>query len=92
MSKKEYTIKFNTNLSEIESISDLEEKEFQGQKLEQKQMEALRIFRALRLKKLQKKAGKTTEEQFHCKYEYFRAISNLVDYKDFLKKYSSVQL
>ncbi len=90
MSKKEYSINFNTNINDIKSISDIEEKEFEGQPLDKEELEALRIFRALRLKKLRKKVDKNKEDQFHSKYEYFRALSNLVDYKDFLKQFNKI--
>lgn len=64
------------------TIRDLEEKELEGQPLSEKEIEALRLFRELRLKKLIK--AQETEEKFHSKFEYFRELSNVLDYNDFL--------
>ena len=85
MSKKDFILDFNTNtdLNSIETLSDLEQKEFQGKSLNKEEAEALRLFRKIRLKKLKNKTDK--EEQFHCRFEYFRAVFNLVDYREFLK-------
>lgn len=64
------------------SISDLELKEYDGLALENEEKEALEKFYRVRIEKLEKRQQK--EESFHRKFEYFRAISNLVDYRDIL--------
>lgn len=85
MTKKDFGLNFNTDtdLSKTKTLSDIEQMEFKGQQLSKEEAEALYLFRKLRLKKLQNKTDK--EEQFHHRFEYFRAVYNLVDYRDFLK-------
>lgn len=68
--------------SKVVSISDLEIKEFDGVQLNLEEKEALNKFYKARIKKLKKKQDE--EEIFHERFEYFRAISNLVDYRDIL--------
>ena len=67
---------------EILSISDLQEKEFEGEHLLEEEQEALREFRQLRLKKL--KESSKSEKKFHKKFEYLRTLSLLLDYRDLL--------
>lgn len=68
--------------SQVISISDLEIKEFDGEQLRSEEKEALEKFYKARIKKLKKKQDQ--EDIFHERFEYFRAISNLVDYRDLL--------
>lgn len=68
----------------IISISDLEIKDFQGLPLESEEKQALKKFHEARIKKLNKK--KDTESLFHQEFEYYRAVSNLVDYRDILSE------
>jgi len=74
----------NVDFNQLETISDLEEKEFDGISLNMLELKALRLFRELRLKTLSIQTKK--ESQFHNKYEYFRALSNTIDYKEFVNK------
>lgn len=71
------------DLNKIVSINDLEEKEFQGLPLSEDENDAIRRFKDFRLQKLKKKLD--SEEKFHERFEYFQAISCLMDYRDFLK-------
>jgi len=68
----------------IVSISDLEIKEFDGQPLASEEKAALVKFHTARIKKLQKKGNK--ESAFHGYFEYYRTLSNVVDYRDILKE------
>lgn len=73
-----------TDVSQVVSLNDLEEKEYNGQMLSQEEEKALTIFRKIRLQRLLKKAG--SEVKFHENYEYLRAVKNVVDYRDFLNE------
>jgi hypothetical protein len=68
----------------VVTISDIQEKEFDGLELTSEELQALQKFRKHRVKKLEKKQHQ--EEAFHDRYEYFRALSNLVDYRDYLNQ------
>ena len=79
--------KIQTYLSQVDSakvisISDLELKEFDGEVLGSEEKEALQKFYKARIKRLKKKQDQ--EDHFHSRFEYYRAISNLVDYRDIL--------
>jgi len=74
----------NTDVRNIVSLSDIEEKEFQGIPLEEDEAKAIQLFRDYRLAKLSKKVG--SDEKFNERFEYFQALSNLVDYRDWLNK------
>lgn len=76
------TINPNVDLNSIESLNDLELKEFEGEVLSKDEMKALHLFRQLRLSKLKKQRG--LESEFHTQFEYFRKLSNFIDYKVFL--------
>lgn len=76
---------FSIDINQIESINDLEIKELDGNTLDKIQMDALRCFRQLRLSRLRKLENE--DNLFHSQYEYFRRLSNFVDYKDFLNRY-----
>ena len=73
----------SNNSNSIETLSDLEEKEFLGKSLTELEQKALKLFRTIRLKSLKKNK---LESQFHDQFEYFRTIYNLMDYRDFLKR------
>ena len=62
------------------TLSDLEIKEFDGIQLSDQEHVALQKFRELRLRKLMKKVG--NEPKFHCNFEFFRTISNTLDYRE----------
>ena len=66
------------------SISDLEIKEFSGQSLAMEEKAAIEKFHLARIKTLQKENAK--EASFHDHYEYYRTISNVVDYHDILEE------
>ncbi len=84
----EHRKRIQTYLSQIDgskvvSISDLEIKEFDGATLRAEEKKALEKFYKTRFKKLKKKQDE--EDSFHDRFEYYRAISNLVDYRDILE-------
>ena len=68
----------------ITSISDLQIKEFDGDQLEPKEKVAIEKFREARIKKLQ--SNQSEEASYHAYFEYYRALGNLVDYRDILKE------
>lgn len=70
------------DVSKAITINDLENKDFAGKKLESEEVTALQKFRKARIKKL--KTQRRKEFDFHFTYEYYRALSNLVDYRDIL--------
>ena len=70
------------DLDSLVSISDIEIKEFNGNQLIKEEKEALAKFRSARIKKLSKEKNK--ENTFNEDYEYYRTISNLIDYRDIL--------
>ena len=61
----------------------MESKLFRGEALTEDETKALEAYKALRLKKLQKKVKH--EDQFHKRFEYLRSLSYLVDYRDFIR-------
>lgn len=73
---------------DVITISDLQEKEYNGEELSFEEEVALNKFRKIRVKKLAKKVDQ--EAAFHARFEYLRAISNLVDYRTFLEKNTSL--
>lgn len=66
------------------TLQELEDKELDGIHLSSLEEEALQLFRKVKLEKLTKIIEK--EEEFHLKYEYFRELSNFLDYQEFLAK------
>ena len=67
----------------ITSISDLEIREFAGEPLALEEKAAMKKFHEARINRLKKTHEK--ESSFHTSFEYFRTLSNLVDYRDILK-------
>lgn len=65
-----------------ESINDLRDKEFSGKSLSADEKFALANFDRYRLKILN---SQENEEQFHIHYRQIQVISNLGDWKEFLK-------
>ncbi|MEQ8907749.1 MAG: hypothetical protein RIC95_01030 [Vicingaceae bacterium] len=80
--KKIRAISESFDPASVTTIADLQDKEFSGESLTEEQEKALRSFRKLRVKKLAKKQHQ--EEAFHARFEYLRALSNLVDYRQFI--------
>lgn len=70
--------------TKITSIIDLEIKEFDGGVLVSEEKAAIRKFREARMKKLQ--SEHTEEASYHAYFEYYRALGNLVDYRDILNE------
>lgn len=69
------------------SINDLREKEFNGEKLTQKEKQALMNFDAYRLSELN---AQKDDMSFHKRYRELQVMANLGDYEEFLKgKYFS---
>lgn len=66
----------------LTSISDIEIKEFEGEALSEDESKALYKFRKARLDKLNNDNSRT--QDFNERYEYLRAVSNLIDYRDIL--------
>ena len=71
------------------SLSDLEIQELDGQRLKKIEMKALRCFRQLRLKKLQKTEQ---EEEYHNEFEHFRMVSATTDYREFLTQHCTTNI
>lgn len=65
-----------------ESINDLRDKEFSGKSLSAEEKYALANFDRYRLKILN---SQENEEQFHLNYRQIQVISNLGDWREFLK-------
>ncbi len=65
-----------------ESINDLKDKEFSGKTLSAEEKFALANFDKYRLHILN---SQEDEEQFHIHYRQLQVISNLGDWKEFLK-------
>jgi hypothetical protein len=65
-----------------ESINDLRDKEFSGKKLTAEEKYALSNFDRYRLNILN---SQENEEQFHLHYRQLQVISNLGDWREFLK-------
>ena len=65
-----------------ESINDLRDKEFSGKALTAEEKYALATFDKYRLKILNTQEN---EEQFHLLYRQIQVISNLGDWREFLK-------
>ncbi len=65
-----------------ESINDLRDKEFSGKKLTAEEKFALANFDRYRLNILN---AQENEEQFHYHYRQLQVISNLGDWREFLK-------
>lgn len=89
LEKKRKVIEFSASFdpSRDTTIADLQDKEFNGEPLTEEEEIALSSFQKLRVKKLAKKQHK--EEAFHARFEYLRAISNLVDYRQFISNKKS---
>ncbi|MBL4710616.1 MAG: hypothetical protein JKY48_19490 [Flavobacteriales bacterium] len=84
--KDTFKIDTTIDLSSIRTLSDLELEELDGEILSREELKALRLFRQLRLSKLKKQQGQ--ESEFNSQFEYFRTLSNFIDYKEFLDKSS----
>jgi hypothetical protein len=65
-----------------ESINDLRDKEFSGKSLTAEEKFALANFDRYRLNILN---SQENEEQFHLQYRQIQVISNLGDWREFLK-------
>lgn len=65
------------------SINDLREKEFNGEKLTQKEKQALMNFDAYRLSELN---AQKDDMSFHKRYRELQVMANLGDYEEFLKE------
>ncbi len=65
-----------------ESINDLRDKEFSGKTLTAEEKFALANFDRYRLNVLN---SQESEEQFHLHYRQLQVISNLGDWREFLK-------
>ena len=65
-----------------ESINDLRDKEFSGKPLSAEEKFALANFDKYRLNILN---SQESEEQFHLHYRQIQVISNLGDWREFLK-------
>ena len=65
-----------------ESINDLRDKEFSGKSLSAEEKYALATFDKYRLQILN---SQENEEQFHSLYRQIQVISNLGDWREFLK-------
>lgn len=65
-----------------ESINDLRDKEFSGKSLTAEEKFALANFDKYRLQILN---SQENEEQFHLNYRQIQVISNLGDWREFLK-------
>ena len=83
--KKDITTRFFTkkDIGGAESINDLRDKEFSGVTLSAEEKFALANFDKYRLKVLNAQKG---EEQFHLLYRQIQVISNLGDWREFLKE------
>jgi hypothetical protein len=66
----------------VESINDLRDKEFSGKTLSAEEKFALANFDKYRLSILN---AQQDEEQFHLHYRQLQVISNLGDWREFLK-------
>lgn len=66
-----------------ESINDLRDKEFSGKSLTAEEKYALANFDKYRLSVLNSQEG---EEKFHLLYRQIQVISNLGDWREFLKE------
>lgn len=65
------------------SINDLREKEFSGERLTQKEKQALVNFDRFRINELN---AQTEDMAFHKKYQELQVMANLGDYTEFLKE------
>lgn len=65
-----------------ESINDLRDKEFSGKSLSAEEKYALANFDTYRLNILN---SQENDEQFHLSYRQIQVISNLGDWREFLK-------
>lgn len=74
---------FKSVLGAPVSISDLREKEFNGEKLSKKEKLALVSFDKYRISVLNRQEN---EDAFHKKYMELQALSNLAPFEEFLKE------
>lgn len=70
------------DIGTTESINDLRDKEFSGKPLNAEEKYALANFDRYRLNVLN---AQENEEQFHLHYRQLQVISNLGDWREFLK-------
>lgn len=82
--KNDITKKFFTkqDIGGVESINDLRDKEFSGKPLSAEEKFALANFDTYRLNILN---AQSDEEIFHQHYRQLQVISNLGDWREFLK-------
>ena len=82
---KDITTRFFTkkDIGGAESINDLRDKEFSGSNLSADEKFALANFDKYRLTVLN---AQKDEEQFHLLYRQIQVISNLGDWREFLKE------
>ena len=82
--KKDISKRFFTteDIGGAESINDLRDKEFSGKSLSAEEKYALATFDKYRLKILN---SQENDEQFHLHYRQLQVISNLGDWREFLK-------
>lgn len=82
--KKDITTHFFTRptRSVTESINDLRDKEFSGKMLSAEEKYALAMFEKYRLSILN---AQENEDEFHRRYRQLQVISNLGDWREFLK-------
>lgn len=73
----------NKDTGEITSISDLREKEFRNENLAEEQQQAILNFDRFRLSELNKIKN---DFDFNARYCELQIMSNLTDYKEFLKE------
>lgn len=67
----------------LKSINDLREKEYSGEKLSNKERQALIAFDKYRIAILNRQES---EDDFHKKYLEFQTMANLTPYEEFLKE------
>lgn len=70
------------DIAGTESINDLRDKEFSGKSLTAEEKYALANFDKYRLNVLN---SQENDEQFHIQYRQIQVISNLGDWREFLK-------
>jgi hypothetical protein len=80
-SLKKYSVKTEEGISQ--SINDLREKEFNGEKLSAREKLALINFDRYRLNEL---SAQVDDLDFHRRYREMQVMANLGDYQEFLKE------
>jgi hypothetical protein len=77
---KKYVAK--SAISSIVSITDLREKEFNGEPLTVKEKQALKNFDHFRISELN---AQQSETEFHKRYQEIQVMANLGSYEEFLQ-------